>query len=222
MSKSTDPSSPPPASRDPWKVAFVLVVVIAVLALIFPKPERVDPAPLDPIAADLPAGFTPTAISAVSDTRCLKRGQPHPQQNCRLMGVEGAQKIDLFVRWDFTELLRHRQRGFAVKLAYIDLIENHEEHYTGAVEGVVLTEANTFLVTSPVMVQGGRVDNRTLRLPTEGTSAPLSAQVEQWLNEPASNHGIMLRVDPEAQSSVDEFTPVIRFAYQLVEPSQGE
>lgn len=197
--------------RNPWQVAGGLVVLIGALALLFPKPEAIDD---DAPRIDYmpPKGYTPTTELTLSQTRCITNGVA--QEACRLMGVEGGKVVHLFVQWDLTEL-RRRPGTFRITDAWVELIENHQAHYEGPV--TLLPATGPEVPAGAGLVEGGRVDLRTLRLPLAETSEPLNALVASWLNQPETNQGVYFRVSPEAASSIDEFTPTLRFAYQIVE-----
>ncbi|MEL6345372.1 MAG: hypothetical protein AAFV53_19855 [Myxococcota bacterium] len=198
--------------RDPWKLSIGLVVLIGILALVFPKPETVDEdAPRE--LYQPPPGYTPTTQLDLSDTRCLKK--TGIQEDCRLMGAQDGQIIHLFVQWDFTELQR-RPGSYEIVDAWVELLENHQDQYEGAVSMAPADRPDELPTASPMLI-GGRQDNRTLRLPSAGHSPELSALIAGWLNETALNRGVWFMVPADNDSSIDEFTPTLRFAYRIVE-----
>ena len=85
--------------KDPWKVTTALIVLVGVLALLFPKPERIEeeetniPDPRTP-----PPGTTEAVFADPDDVRCIEDGTGKVLEGCRWMGAEGSMAYHLFVR----------------------------------------------------------------------------------------------------------------------------
>jgi len=204
-----------PAWRDPWKVAGGLVVLVGVLALLFPKPEQIEDAESNlPDPRTAPPGSQEGVFSEPAEVGCLKHGAPAARDDCRLMGAEGGMAYHLFVRWDFTEL-RQQQGRLVVTGARVELRENHEDQYEGPISIAAVPAAGDLAaaLSGPALATGARISTRTLRAPLEASAPDLDALVSGWLRAEVPNHGILIRVDPDDDSSVDEFTPSLTFFY---------
>ena len=193
--------------RDPWAVAPLLILLITVLALAFPKPARV-PEETDPERVRTPPpGMALALLAEPLAVTCQKAGDAAPK-DCAMFGAEAGMVYSLSLQWDLTELRQaHKGKTLTVQGARLDLLENHQEHYTGPVR--VLGADG-----SP-LADGGRVDNRTLRAPLEGaTSAALDAAIAQALLAASGRLALRVEPDPSDSSSVDEYVPVLSFFYR--------
>lgn len=192
--------------RDPWQVAPLLIAVIGLLAVLFPKPQQA-PEETDPARIRTPpAGMTLALLSEPLSVNCQQADQP--LKACALLGAEGEQIYHLEVSWSLAELKQaHRGKTFVIEGVRLDLLENHREQYTGPIQ-ISAREA--------LLAVGGRVDNRTLRAPLEAVAPALDAEVTRWLNDPAASATGRLRIaaDPASRSSIDEYTPQLSFFYR--------
>jgi len=201
---STENDSPQPGAdtsgsperRDPRSVAVVLVVIIGVLALAFPKPDQAPVDPVEPITA--PTGYVLHSLADADISTCL-RGDAR-KEDCRLLGISDTESVTLAITWS-TPMGEEHKPGTPVEVtgARLLLIENHQDDY----QGPLLLEGQ---------IAGKRIDNRTFRFPAEGTSEALDALLSAQLSRGA----LTLTVTPTAEvsSSIDEFTPSLSFAWR--------
>lgn len=203
------------AWRDPWKVAVGLVVLVGGLALLFPKPERTDDEETDiPDLRVAPPGASEALLAEPAEIRCLRDGDATARDGCRLLGVEAPMIYHLAARWDLSDLQR-RASAFTVTDARIELRENHEEQYSGPVTIAAVPASGDLsaALAGPSLAAGDRISTRTIRVPLSGPAEDLDALVAGWLNGDVPNRGVLVRVDPAQQSSVDEYTPTLSFFY---------
>jgi hypothetical protein len=188
--------------RDPWTVAPLLIALIGILALLFPKPQRV-PEETDPERVRIPPpGMVLAMLPDALAVTCQKGAEP--LKDCALLGAEGGLVYHLEATWSLDEVVQaNKGRTLVVEGARLDLLENHADHYTGSV--TVRSTAGGVLAT------GGRIDNRTLRAPLEGRSSDLDAEVARWLREGQGKGHLRVEADPGDSSSVDEYIPVLSF-----------
>jgi hypothetical protein len=182
--------------RDPRSVAVVLVAVIGVLALLFPKPDRAPDAPIDPLTA--PPGYTLHSLADADESTCLRGDARKP--DCRLLGITAEDRVGLELRWS-QPMGEKFQPGTPVEVhgARLLLIENQHEDYQGA----LLLEGR---------IEGARIDTRTFRFPPSGTSDELDA----LLSEQLAAGALTLTVQPTATtpSSIDEYTPSLELSWR--------
>jgi hypothetical protein len=208
--------TPAPSWRDPWKLAVGLVLIVSVLALLFPKPERMDVEDNNiPEHRIPPPGASEAILADPEDVRCLREGETEARPGCRLLGAEGTMAYHLFVRWDLSELIR-RNLDYEVSDARLELRENHEEQYEGPIR-LIAPQSNTLRTDGPALATGGRVSTRTLRAPLSEAAPDLDALIEGWISGRIPNNGLLIAVDPTASSSVDEYTPSLSFFYTVKE-----
>ena len=185
--------------RDPRMVGLGLVVIIGVLALAFPKPDKAPPVPIDPV--DVPAGFTRHSLADASVSSCIKGAEP--QEACKLLGVSDQERVSLTVSWE-QPMGEKFEPGTPIEVtnARLLLIENHQDDYQG-----VLSLVDT-------AITGERMDLRTFRFPPDGHSDDLNALLAAQL----SDNALTLSFAPLAEepSSIDEFTPSLEFAWRVV------
>lgn len=201
--------------QDPWKVTTALIVLVAVLAFLFPKPERIEeeetniPDPRTP-----PPNTTEAVFADPDDVRCIEDGTDKVMEGCRWLGAEGGMAYHLFVRWDLSEFQR-RAQPYTVTGARLELRENHEEQYEGPIHVRPMATADGFtaaLGAEPV-ASGGRISTRTLRAPLDAQADAFDALVEDWLNGDTTNNGLVITIVTDPPSSVDEYTPSLTFFY---------
>ncbi|MDG1478285.1 MAG: hypothetical protein P8R54_01775 [Myxococcota bacterium] len=194
---STDNSST--ERRDPRAVAVVLVAVVGVLALLFPKPDRAPAAQIDPMVA--PNGYTLHSLADADVSTCLMGSER--KASCKLLGISEEESVSLTLNWA-TPMGEEHEAGTPVEVvgARLLLIENHHDDY----QGPLLLEGT---------IEGARIDPRTFRFPAEGTSAELDALLSKQL----SAGPLTLSISPTAAtpSSIDEFTPSLELSWRIPE-----
>jgi len=205
---------------NPWIVALILLGGIYVLALVFPnaRHSRSDKSS-EAVPLSSPSG-DPVAVLDADTVGCWEgtiEALGSLDMKCRRLGVDEGEAYHLYVRWELSDFSIPEHR-ISVTSSRLDLSENHHSHFTGT--------AQIFEVLTPVS-EGDRIDESNLSLinvamtrtddrwitTTTTTSTPIDRLIEDWINGDRDNNGILIAVDPNQSSSIDDYNAILQFVH---------